>query len=75
VKKSLHGLGHKQVIKTFQKAGWTLREGGNHSVLEKEGERARLTIPRHDPVKTFLLKGVIKAAGMTIEDFLYYLNK
>lgn len=75
MKKSLHGLGHKQIIKAFQKAGWILREGANHSVLEKEGVRARLTIPRHNPVKTFLLKGVIKSAGMTEDDFLYYLNK
>jgi predicted RNA binding protein YcfA (HicA-like mRNA interferase family) len=75
VKKSLNGLGHKQVIKTFQKAGWTLREGGSHAILTKEGEIARLTIPRHNPVKQFLLKGVIKTAGMTEEDFFYYLNK
>lgn len=74
MKKSLSGLGHKEVIKTFRKAGWVSREGGNHTVMEKSGERARLVIPRHDPVKQYLLKGLIKAAGMTEEDFFYHLN-
>jgi predicted RNA binding protein YcfA (HicA-like mRNA interferase family) len=61
-------LNHKQVIKAFVKAGWTLVEGGNHARLIKEGFKP-LTIPRHNPIKAMLLKSQIKQAGLTIEAF------
>jgi predicted RNA binding protein YcfA (HicA-like mRNA interferase family) len=66
---SLSGYPHKRVIKAFEKAGWVLQQGGNHAILKKIGFPA-LSIPRHNPVKSLLLKAQIKQAGLTVEAFL-----
>jgi hypothetical protein len=68
-KKSIKGLSHLKVIKAFQKAGWTLKQGANHARLHKEGY-SPLTIPRHDPVKEMLLKSQVKQAGLSVDAFL-----
>jgi predicted RNA binding protein YcfA (HicA-like mRNA interferase family) len=65
-------LGHKQVIKAFEKAGWTLVHGGSHDKLTKAGHRP-LTIPRHNPVDPRLLKSQIKQAGLTVDEFNEFL--
>lgn len=70
MKQSLSGFGHKRVIKAFQKAGWVLSGGTRHTKMEKPGHPAKLIIPRHDPVKQFLLRGLIRTAGMTEAEFL-----
>ncbi len=68
-RQNLKGLSHQKVLKAFQKAGWLLKQGGNHARLYKEGFKP-LTIPRHDPVKEALLKSQIKQAGLSFEEFV-----
>jgi hypothetical protein len=45
---------------------WIVREGKHISMTN--GERI-ITIPRADPVDAFTMGGIIKDAGMTIEEF------
>jgi len=66
----LSSLPTRKVIKAFERAGWTVRQGGKHMVLTKPGEKARLVIPRHRTVKHGLLIRQIKNAGLTVDEFL-----
>lgn len=66
----LSSLPTRRVVKAFERAGWTVRQGGKHMVLTKPGEKARLVIPRHRIVKHGLLIRQIKNAGLTVDEFL-----
>lgn len=59
-----------EAIKVFSKAGWTPhRQVGSHVVLRKEGSKVTLSIPKHKELKPGLLRHLIKAAGLTVDDF------
>ena len=61
----------KEAAKAFEKAGWQMRgQVGSHLVLTKSGVRANLSVPQHSELAPGTLRGLIRAAGMTIEEFL-----
>jgi predicted RNA binding protein YcfA (HicA-like mRNA interferase family) len=56
-----------------KKDGWTVdRIEGSHYILVKERTKKILVVPVHGnkPIKVRLLKGLIKDAGLTNEEFL-----
>ena len=58
---------HRRAVKAFEKAGfWVVREGKHISMTN--GERI-IIIPRANPINAFTMGGIIKDAGMTIEEF------
>jgi predicted RNA binding protein YcfA (HicA-like mRNA interferase family) len=63
----LPGVNHRQAVKAFQKAGFWIAREGKHITLTN-GERI-ITIPRANPVHAFTMAGIIKDAGLTIEQF------
>jgi len=68
----------KKIINVFKKDGWTLdRIEGSHHILIREGTENILVIPVHgnNPIKVGLLKGLIKDACLTNEDFLRLCGK
>ena len=67
----LSNISGKDAAKAFEKAGWQMRgQVGSHLVLTKPGVRANLSVPQHPEVAPGTLRGLIKAAGMTIDEFL-----
>jgi predicted RNA binding protein YcfA (HicA-like mRNA interferase family) len=63
----LPGVSHRRAVKAFEKAGfWVVREGKHISMTD--GERI-IIIPRANPVDAFTMGGIIKDAGMTVEEF------
>lgn len=63
----LSGINHQRAVKAFQKVGfWIVREG--KYITMTDGERI-ITIPRADPVDAFTMGGIVKDAGLTIEEF------
>ena len=68
---TLVNISGKEAVKAFLRAGWS-REGqtGSHVILIKEGHRATLSIPQHKEVKPGTLRGIIRAANMTVDEFL-----
>jgi predicted RNA binding protein YcfA (HicA-like mRNA interferase family) len=61
------------VVRAFQNAGWTIsRQKGSHTIMEKAGHEATLSIPVHKgkDVKRGTLRDLIKDAGMTVEEFI-----
>jgi len=51
--------------------GWSVaRQSGSHIILVKEGEMATLSVPDHREVAKGTLRGLIRAAGLTVADFV-----
>jgi hypothetical protein len=43
---------------------------GSHLVMAKPGARANLSIPQHKELTVGTLRALIRAAGMTVDEFL-----
>jgi predicted RNA binding protein YcfA (HicA-like mRNA interferase family) len=61
------GVNHGRAVRALEKAGFRIVRQGKHIVMSN-GER-QITIPRHNPIKAFTLGGIIRDAGLTIEEF------
>jgi len=63
----LPGVSHRRAVRAFEKAGFRIVREGKH-ISMTNGERI-IIIPRADPIDAFTMGGIIKDAGMTIEEF------
>jgi predicted RNA binding protein YcfA (HicA-like mRNA interferase family) len=63
----LSGVNHLDAVRALEKAGFWIARQGKHVVMTN-GQRI-LTIPRHNPVNAFTMGGIIRDAGLTIEQF------
>jgi predicted RNA binding protein YcfA (HicA-like mRNA interferase family) len=43
---------------------------GSHLVMNKAGSRANLSIPQHKELATGTLRSLIRASGLTVDEFL-----
>jgi predicted RNA binding protein YcfA (HicA-like mRNA interferase family) len=67
----LPSLTGAEVVKIFEKFGWTVaRQRGSHIIMTKDGEMASLSIPNHRAVARGTLRGLIRTANLTIDQFL-----
>jgi predicted RNA binding protein YcfA (HicA-like mRNA interferase family) len=55
------------LFKALEKAGFEVVRQGKHVVMS-DGVRF-VTIPRHNPVNALTMGGIVKDAGLTIEQF------
>ena len=63
----LAGVSHRRAVRAFTKADfWVVREGKHISMTN--GGRI-IIIPRASPINALTMGGIIKDAGMTIEEF------
>ena len=61
----------RKVTQTFVRLGWRVdRQRGSHIILVKPGEIATLSVPDHDEVPRGTLRGLIRRAGLTVEEFV-----
>lgn len=63
----LAGINHLQAVRALEKAGFRIIRQGKHIVMSN-GQRF-LTVPRANPVNAYTMGGIVKDAGLTIEDF------
>ena len=61
------GVNHRNVVRALQKAGFRIVRESKHIVMS-DGVRI-LTIPRGNPVDAFTLGGIVRDAGLTVEQF------
>jgi predicted RNA binding protein YcfA (HicA-like mRNA interferase family) len=61
------GVNHLDAVRVLEKVGFVIIRQGKHVVMSK-GTRI-LTIPRHNPVNAFTLGGIVRDAGLTVEQF------
>ncbi len=67
----LPNLSGKEVVKAFENLGWEFsRQSGSHIVLTKDGEMASLSVPNHKEVAKGTLRSLIRAANLTIDEFV-----
>ena len=67
----LAGISHQRAVKALEKAGFRIARQGKHITMTN-GERI-ITIPRANPVNSFTLAGIVKDAGLTVEEFKKFL--
>lgn len=61
----------REVVRLFGHFGWQIaRQRGSHIILVKQGARATLSVPDHKEVARGTLRSLIRAAGLTIDEFL-----
>lgn len=73
----LPSLSGSKVIAAFEKAGFTLDHiRGGHHILKKPGHRFILSVPVHGnrTIKHGTLRGLIRAAGLTVAEFVELLD-
>jgi predicted RNA binding protein YcfA (HicA-like mRNA interferase family) len=63
----LPGINHQHAVWALEKAGFRIVRQGKHIVMS-DGVRI-LTIPRHNPVNAITMGGIVRDAGLTIEEF------
>ena len=63
----LPGINHLQAVKALEKAGSRIVRQAKHIVMS-DGTRF-LTIPRNNPVNAYTMAGIVRDAGLTIEQF------
>ena len=67
----LGNISGKDAAKAFGKAGWqVMGQVGSHLVMTKPGVRANLSIPQHKELSIGTLRALVRASGMTIDEFL-----
>jgi predicted RNA binding protein YcfA (HicA-like mRNA interferase family) len=55
------------VVRALEKAGFSVVRQSKHIIMS-DGTRI-LTIPRNNPVNAFTLGGLVKDAGLSVEQF------
>jgi predicted RNA binding protein YcfA (HicA-like mRNA interferase family) len=71
----LGNISGKDAVKAFEKAGWLARgQAGSHLMLTKSGIRANLSVPLHSELSVGTLRSLIRAAGLTVDEFLELLS-
>ncbi len=67
---NLPALSSRKVVKAFESFGWeVVRQRGSHIILVKENHNATLSVPDHKEVAKGTLRSLIRAAGITVEEF------
>lgn len=63
----LPGINHRDAVRVLERAGFRVAREGKPIVMT-DGTRI-LTIPRPDPVISFTMGGIVRDAGLTVEEF------
>ncbi|MCW5933044.1 MAG: type II toxin-antitoxin system HicA family toxin [Fimbriimonadia bacterium] len=63
----LPGVNHEDAVRALKKAGFTVVRQSKHIVMS-DGARI-LTLPRANPINAFTMGGIVKSAGLSVEEF------
>jgi len=61
------GVNHLDAVRAFEKAGFRIARQSKHIVMTN-GQRI-ITIPRNNPINAFTMGGLVRDAGLTVEQF------
>lgn len=63
-------LSGRAAVRVFGKFGWQqVRQSASHIILTKTGELVTLSVPDHKEVAKGTLRSLIRAAGLTVQEF------
>jgi predicted RNA binding protein YcfA (HicA-like mRNA interferase family) len=61
----------RNVVRVFESLGWSIaRQRSSHIILTRETHIATLSVPDHKEVAKGTLRSLIRAADLTVSDFL-----
>jgi predicted RNA binding protein YcfA (HicA-like mRNA interferase family) len=63
----LPGISHQQAIKALQRAGFEIVRQSGHIIMS-DGSRT-LVVPRANPINAFTMYGIVKDAGLSVDQF------
>jgi predicted RNA binding protein YcfA (HicA-like mRNA interferase family) len=63
----LPGVNHLAAVRALEKARFRVLRQGKHIVMTDGNHK--VTIPRHNPVNAITMAGIVRDAGLTIEEF------
>jgi predicted RNA binding protein YcfA (HicA-like mRNA interferase family) len=67
----LPALNGREVVKIFEADGWRIaRQRGSHIILVKDKHIATLSVPEHREVAKGTLRSLIRASGLTPDEFI-----
>ncbi|MGE3804597.1 MAG: type II toxin-antitoxin system HicA family toxin [Gemmataceae bacterium] len=67
----LPSVNHKKAVRAFKSFGWEVaRQSSSHIILVRDGSEATLSVPAHNPVAKGTLRSLIRAAGLTVNEFV-----
>lgn len=61
------GIRHRDAIRALEKAGFRVVRQGKHIVMS-DGVRI-ITVPRNNPVNAYTMGGIVRDAGLAVEEF------
>jgi len=62
------GVNHLLAVRALEKAGFNIVRQGKKHIVISDGTRF-LTIPRKNPINPFTMGGIVKDAGLSVEEF------
>jgi predicted RNA binding protein YcfA (HicA-like mRNA interferase family) len=62
------GVNHLIAVRALEKAGFNIVRQGKKHIVMSDGTRF-LTIPRKNPINSFTMGGIVKDAGLSVEEF------
>ena len=72
---SLPASSGRKVVKVFESFGWEVaRQRGSHIIMVKDNHMATLSVPDHREVAKGTLRSLIRAAGITVDEFVQALK-
>jgi len=64
-------ISDRDAVRVFELFGWQFaRQSSSHIILVKDGELVTFSVPDHREVARGTLRGLIRSAGLTVEEFL-----
>lgn len=66
------GINHLDAVRALKKAGFRIARQGKLIVMT-DGVRI-LTVPRNNPVNAYTMRGIVRDAGLTVEEFRVLLS-
>ncbi len=68
---SLPVVSGRDARRAFERLGWAFsRQRGSHMILTKAGVPTNLSVPDHRELDRGLLRGLIRDAGVTVEELV-----
>ena len=68
----LPGVNHLDAIRALEKAGFQVARQGRTHVVMTDGTRF-LTVPRNNPIHSYTMAGIVRDAGLSIDEFRKHL--
>jgi len=68
---SLPSVSGKEAVRAFERLGWSVaRQSGSHIIMVRNGILVILSVPNHKSIAPGTLRGLIRAAGVSVDNFI-----